>query len=80
MIYKSSKPSGFSFALHEFEDVADPDWALDISDEVTLVGFLSGDQDDLDLGDTSSGSGSAEQLGDSSLDGFCFHVVIIIFN
>lgn len=67
---RSSESSGFSFAFHELEDITNSDGTLDVSNKVTLVGFFSGDQDDLDLGDTSSRSGSAQKLSDSSLDWF----------
>ena len=52
--YRSSESACLSFALHEFEDISDSDWAFDVTDEVTFVCFFSGDEDDLDLGDTSS--------------------------
>ena len=52
--YTSSESTGFSFAFHELEDVAETDGALDVSDEVSFVGFLSGDEDDFDLSYTSS--------------------------
>ena len=77
---RSSESSGLSFAFHEFEDVSNSDGSLDISDKVTFVCLFSGDKDDFDLGDTSSGSGPAQKLSDSCLYGFDFHVVIIIFN
>lgn len=38
---RSSESPGFSFALHEFEDVANANWSLHVPDEVTLVGLLS---------------------------------------
>ena len=79
-MYKSSEPSGFSFAFHELEHITDSDWTLHVSDEVTFVSLLSWNEDDLDLGDTSSWSSSAQKLSDSSLDRFDFHVVIIISN
>lgn len=52
--YLSSESACFSFAFHEFEDISDSDWSFDVTDEVTFVSFFSGDEDDLDLGDTSS--------------------------
>ena len=77
---RSSEPSGFSFTFHELEDVSHSNGSLHISDEVTLVGLFTGDQDDFNLGDTSSGSCSSQKLSDSGLDWLNFHVVIIIFN
>ncbi len=50
----SSESSGLSFTFHEFEDVSDSDWALDVSDEVSFVGLFTGDEGDLNLRDTSS--------------------------
>ena len=50
----SSKSSGLSFALHEFEDVSDSDGALDVSDEVSFISLFTGDKGDLELGDASS--------------------------
>lgn len=55
----SSESSGFSFAFHEFKDVSDSDGSLNVSDKMTLIGLLSWNEDDFDLGDTSSGAGSS---------------------
>lgn len=66
--YKSSESTGLSFAFHKFEDISNSDWALDIADKVTLISLFSRDEDDFDLGDTSSRSGSAQQLRDSGFD------------
>lgn len=66
---QSSESSGFTLAFHQFEDVSDSDGALNVADKVSLIGFLSGDEDNLDLGDTSSRSGSAEKLSDSCFNG-----------
>jgi len=51
----------FSLRLQKGEDVVEPDGTLDVSDDgsVGLVHEL-----DSDLGDTSSGPGSAEDLRD----------------
>jgi hypothetical protein len=51
----------FSLRLQKGEDVVEPDGTLDVSDDgsVGLVHEL-----DSDLGDTSSGTGSAKDLGD----------------
>ena len=68
--YTSSESSGLSFGFHEFEDVSDSDGALDVADEMSLVGLLSGDEDNLHLGDATSRSGSSQKLSDSGLDGF----------
>ena len=76
--YKSSEPTGFSFALHKFEDISDSDWALNVTDKVTFVCFFTSDEDDLDLGDTSSWSCPSEELCDSGFDWFWLHVAIII--
>ena len=76
--YKSSESTGFSFALHKFEDVSDSDGTFYVTNEVTFVGFLTSNENDLDLGDTSSWSCSSEELGDSGFDWFWFHVAIII--
>lgn len=64
----SSESSGLSFRFHEFQDVANSDWALHVSDEVSFIGLFTGDECDFDLSDTTSRSGSSEKLSDSGLD------------
>ena len=39
----SSESSGFSFALHELEHIADSDWAFHIADQMPFVGLFAGD-------------------------------------
>lgn len=75
--WKSSKSSGFSFTLHQFEHIANSDGALDVSDEMSSIGLFTWDQGYFDLCDTSSRSGSAEKLCDSCLDWFSLHVSIV---
>ena len=64
----SSESSGLSFRFHELQNVSDSDWALHVPDQVSLIGLFSGDEGDFDLSDTTSGSGSAQQLSDSGFD------------
>ncbi len=40
-IYRSSESASFSFAFHEFEDIAYSDWSFDVADEVSFVGFFA---------------------------------------
>ena len=80
MVYKSSESSGFSFAFHELEHISNSNGAFNVSDQVSLISFLTGDEDDLDLGDTSSGSGSSKQLCDSGFDWFWVHWLFIFIN
>jgi len=75
---KSSKPSGFSLAFHKFKDVSNSHGAFDVSDQMTLIGFFTRNQNNFYLGDSSSWSCSSQKLCDSSFDGFRLHVVIII--
>jgi len=53
--------TGFTLRLEEGEDVVLPDWALDVTDDGAgrVVHEL-----DADLGDTTTGSGPAEDLDD----------------
>ena len=69
----SSESAGFSFAFHEFEDITNAHWTLDVSDEVSLVGFLSGDEDDLHLGDATAGASASQQLSHSRFHRLWFH-------
>ena len=77
-MHTSSESSGLSFRLHKFENVTDSDWTFHVSDEVSFIGFFTSDKSDFDLGDTTSGSGSAQQLSDSGLDWLWLHVDSII--
>jgi hypothetical protein len=52
--YKSSESAGFSFAFHQFQDVTDSDGTFNVPDEVTLLGFFTCDEDNLDLSNTST--------------------------
>ncbi len=76
--YKSSESTGFSFTFHKFKDISYSDGTFYVTDKVTFVSFLTSNEYDLDLGDTSSWSCSSEKLGDSGFDWFWFHVAIII--
>lgn len=68
-VSESSESPGFSLALHKFEHIAHSHWSLHVADEVSLIGFLSGDEDDLDLRDASTRTGPAQQLRHSCLNG-----------
>ena len=77
----SSESSSLSFAFHQFKDIPNFNWALDISDEMPLIGLFAGNEDNFDLGDASTRSCSAKELGYSSFDWFRIHSIIItIFN
>ena len=74
---QSSKSSSLSFTFHKFKNISNSAGTFHISDEVSFVGFLTSDKGDFNLGDTTSRSGLSKKLSDSSLDGFCFHSIII---
>ena len=57
---KSSESACLSLAFHELQHIPDPHWSLDVSDEVALVCLFSGNEDDLDLGDTTARTGPSE--------------------
>ncbi len=56
-----AQSSGLTLGLHEAQDVVLSDWALDVSDNGS-GGVLN--ELDSDLGDTTSGAGSAQDLND----------------
>ncbi|KAA8917770.1 hypothetical protein TRICI_000078 [Trichomonascus ciferrii] len=56
-----SESSSLTLRFHETEDVVLTDWALDVSDNGS--GFVV-DEFNSDLGDTTSGTGTAEDLDD----------------
>lgn len=69
-----SESSSLTLRLHEAENVVLSDGALDVSDNRSGLVI---DELDSDLGDTTSRSGSAEDLDDlGELDGSGFRVIL----
>ena len=58
-----TQSSGFTFRFHQAQDVVFSDWALDVSDDSSGRVFQEFDSD---LGDTTSGTGSTQNLDNLS--------------
>jgi len=73
----SSKSSGLSFTLHQGESVTLSDSTLNVSDKLSGLTAVGVDQRDSDLGNTTSGSGLAEEIKDLGVDGSVFHFCVL---
>lgn len=61
MVRKLSESAGLSFGFEQAEDIIDLDWSLDVTDDAARSVVH---EFDTDLGDTTTGTGTAEDTGD----------------
>lgn len=70
-----TQSSGFSFRLHQAQDVVLSDWALDVSDDGSGSVFQELNSN---LGDTTSRTGSAQNLDNLSKSNWSLSVLMLL--